>query len=285
MAMWSLPLFELSPRIEEIHDVVFGTTGSRPLRLNIARPTTQPKEPMPVIVFIHGGGWFRGDYRGPQNYPFAARGYFTANIEYRLSGEAVFPAQIHDCKAAIRWIRVNAEKYQIDPNLIGVWGLSAGGHLAALLGTSGDIPALEGPEMNGGVSSRVHAVVDWYGPTDLSRMGGSHDLPDSPECRLVGGLLHERKEIVRLANPMTYITLDVPPVLMIHGEKDQVVPFNQSELLHQALTEVGADATLIKVKNGDHNFLPNPPNATIDPSLHEIMQRTIAFFDSTLKKA
>ena len=97
-----------------------------------------------------------------------------------MSGEAVFPAQIHDCKAAIRWIRVNAEKFRIDPNRIGVWGLSAGGHLAALLGTSGDSPALEGPGKNEGVSSRVQAVVDWYGPTDLARMGGSHDLPGSP---------------------------------------------------------------------------------------------------------
>ena len=115
-------------------------------------------------------------------------------------------------------------------------------------------------------------------------MGGSHDRPDSPECRLVGGLLHESEEIVSMANPITYVTSDDPPFLMIHGEKDQVVPFNQSELLYQALKEVGADATLIKVKNGDHNFVPNPSNATIEPSLQEIMRRTIGFFDSNLRK-
>lgn len=282
--MWDLPMFELSPSIEEIHDVAFGTTGSRPLLLNIARPNNQPQEVMPVIIFIHGGGWFRGDYKGPQNYPFAAKGYFTVNIEYRLSDEAIFPVQIHDCKAAIRWLRANAKKYHINPDLIGVWGLSAGGHLASLLGTSGDIPDLEGNSGTEGFSSRVQTVVDWYGPTDLSKMGGTHDEPDSPECRVVGGLLYERMEIVQMVNPITYVTSDDPPFLMIHGEKDQIVPFNQSELLYQALKEAGVDVTLIKVKNGDHNYLPNPSNAIIEPSLQEIMTRTIDFFDKNLIK-
>lgn len=284
MSMWNLPIFKLSPRIEEIQDVAFGTTGSRPLMLNIARPKKKPKESMPVVIFVHGGGWYRGDHKGPQNYPFAAKGYFTVNIEYRLSGEAVFPAQIHDCKAAIRWLRANAEKFKINPDQIGVWGLSAGGHLAALLGTSGDVPDLEGNGGARGFSSRVEAVVDWYGPTDLSKMGGTHDEPDSPECRVVGGLLYERKEIVRMANPITYVTSDDPPFLMIHGEKDQIVPFNQSELLYHALKESGVDVTLIKVKNGDHNFLPNPSNATIEPSLQEIMRKTIDFFDNNVRK-
>ena len=284
MSMWDLPMFELPSSVEEIHDVAFGTTGSRPLLLNIARPNKQSLEAMPAIIFIHGGGWYRGDHNGPQNYPFAAAGYFTVNIEYRLSGEAIFPAQIHDCKAAIRWLRANAKEYHIDPHRIGVWGLSAGGHLTSLLGTSGDVPYLEGNGGSKGFSSRVQAIVDWYGPSDLSKMGGTHDEPDSPECRVVGGLLSERKEIVQMVNPITYVTSDDPPFLIIHGEKDQIVPFNQSELLHHALKETGVDVTLIKVTNGDHNFLPNPSTATITPSLQEIMKTTIDFFDTIFRK-
>jgi acetyl esterase/lipase len=282
--MWDLPMFELPSSVEEIHDVAFGTTGSRPLLLNIARPNKQLLEAMPAIIFIHGGGWYRGDHKGPQNYPFAAAGYFTVNIEYRLSGEAIFPAQIHDCKAAIRWLCANAKEFHIDPHRIGVWGLSAGGHLTSLLGTSGNVPDLEGNGGSEGFSSRVQAIVDWYGPSDLSKMGGTHDEPDSPECRVVGGLLSERKEIVQMVNPITYVTSDDPPFLIIHGEKDQIVPFNQSELLYNALKEAGVDVTLIKVTNGDHNFLPNPSTATITPSLQEIMKTTIDFFDTILRK-
>ena len=201
-----------------------------------------------------------------------------------MSGEAIFPAQIHDCQAAIRWLRANAKEYHIYPNRIGVWGLLAGGHLTSLLGTSGDVPDLEGNGGSKGFSSRVQAIVDWYGPSDLSKMGGTHDEPDSPECRVVGGLLSERKEIVQMVNPITYVTSDDAPFLIIHGEKDQIVPFNQSELLYHALKEAGIGVTLIKVTNGDHNFLPNQSNTTINPSLQEIMKKTIGFFDTILRK-
>lgn len=278
----------LPPNVEEIRDIVFGTGEGRPLRLNIARPKPLPKEPMPIIVFIHGGAWISGDYRGPQNYPLAAQGYFTVNIEYRLSSEAIFPAQIKDCKAAIRWLRANAEEYNINPERIGVWGTSAGGHLAALLGTSGDTPELEGKGGSPSFSSRVQAVTDLFGPTDFNKMS-SHEKPwreepNSPECRLVGGPLHERADLVKMANPITYITPDDPPFLIIHGEKDQVVPFNQSELLYGALMEAGVEATLIKVENGDHGFRPNPPGAIVKPNLQEIMQIMMGFFDRHLKK-
>jgi dipeptidyl aminopeptidase/acylaminoacyl peptidase len=115
-------------------------------------------------------------------------------------------------------------------------------------------------------------------------MGGTHDELDSPECRVVGGRLYERKGLVQMVNPITYVTLDDPPFLIIHGEKDQIVPFNQSELLYHALKESGVDVTLIKVTNGDHNLLPNSSNATINPSLQEIMKKTIGFFDTILRK-
>lgn len=281
----SLPFFKLSPKVEEIRDVVFGVGGNRRLMMNIARPKPLPKEPMSIIIFIHGGGWRKvPDYKAYYHYPFAKEDYFSVNIEYRLSGEATFPAQIHACKAAIRWLRANAEKHHTNPSRIGVWGRSAGGHLAALLGTSGDVPQLEGEGGSEDFSSRVQAVVDWFGPTDFLKMGALHQEPSSFECMFVGGLLQEKIEIVRMANPITYVTSDDPPFLIIHGEKDPMVLFNQSKLLYKALREAGVKATLIKVENGGHGFRPDPPNATIKPSFQEIMKRTIDFFNRHIKK-
>jgi len=239
---------------------------------------------MPVIIYIHGGGWLYGDYKGAENYPFAARGYFTVNIEHRLSSDAIFPAQIHDCKAAVRWLRANAEKYGIDAERIGVWGASSGGHLAALLGTTSNMSYLEGEGGSEGFSSRVQAVADWFGPTDFSKMGGVHEMPYSPECRLVGGWLREKAGLVQMANPIAYVTGDAPPFLIIHGEKDQVVPFSQSELLYEALRRAGVEATLIKVENADHGFRSNPPWAKTKPNQKEIQQLTMDFFDKHLKE-
>ena len=284
--MMRFNLFDDVPceNVEEIQDVVFCVRGSRKLRLNIARPRGMQRERLPAIVYIHGGAWIEGDHRGPMNYPFAAHGYFTISIEYRLSWEATFPAQIHDCKAAVRWLRAHAEELKIDPDRIGVWGDSAGGHLAALLGTSGGVSELEGEGCWEGYSSRVNAVIDLFGPTDLFKLSKGRNMLYSPECILVGGPLEEKAEIVRMANPITYVTPEAPPFLIIHGENDEIVPFNQSELLYNALREAGVEAILIKVKNAGHMFLPVPPNAEIKPSIKEILQIMIAFFDKHLKK-
>ncbi len=240
------------PNVEVIRDVVFGTGGGRPLHLDIARPKTPGVEPRPVVVYVHGGGWAGGDYHNPRSYPLAAHGYFTANIEYRLSKEACFPAQIEDCKAAIRWLRASAKKYGLDGNHIGVWGASAGGHLVALLGTSGDVKDLQGKGENLGQSSRVQCVVDWFGPTDFSRMGGWQDKPDSPMAKLVGGPVRDRRELAGKANPITYVTKDDPPFLIMHGEEDKVVPMNQSELLDEAVRKVGVESTLVRIPGNGH---------------------------------
>ncbi len=139
--------------------------------------------PLPVIVWVHGGAWLTGSKEGGgPALPFVGKGYAVASINYRLSQHAKFPAQIEDCKAAIRWLRANAKTYNLDPGRFGVWGASAGGHLVALLGTSGDVKDLEGNAGTDDQSSRVQAVVDWFGPTDVTQMGGSHDQPDSPEA-------------------------------------------------------------------------------------------------------
>jgi acetyl esterase/lipase len=184
--------------------------------------------------------------------PFLRKGYAVASINYRLSQHAKFPAQIEDCKAAIRWLRAHAKMYHLDPDHIGVWGASAGGHLVALLGTSGDVKDLDGRDGPTGQSSRVQAVVDWFGPTDVTRMGGAHNRPDSPEGRLIGGPVQENKEKAERANPIAYVSKDDPPFLILHGDKDPTVPFNQSELLADALRKAGVDVTLCPVKGAGH---------------------------------
>jgi acetyl esterase/lipase len=233
--------------------------------------------PLPVIVWVHGGAWFAGSKEsGGPALPFVAKGYAVASINYRLSQHAKFPAQIEDCKAAIRWLRSNAKMYDLDPDRFGVWGASAGGHLVALLGTSGGVKDLEGNGDTNDQSSRVLAVVDWYGPTDITKMGGGHDRPDSPEAKLLGGPVQENKDKAARANPITYVSKDDPPFLIMHGERDLTVPFGQSELLLDALKTAGVDATFRPVKGAGHGGT--------EFSSDENRKLIEEFFDRHLKK-
>jgi acetyl esterase/lipase len=241
------------PEGTKVHrDLEYVKGGHERQRLDLYLPEKADK-PLPVILWVHGGAWLTGskDSGGPA-LPFVSKGYAVASINYRLSQHAKFPAQIEDCKAAIRWLRANAKTYNLDPDHIGVWGASAGGHLVALLGTSGDVPELEGKEGATDQSSRVEAVVDWFGPSDVTKMGGSHDGPDSPEAKLLGGPVQENKDKAARANPIAYVSKDDPPFLILHGDKDTSVPFTQSELLEEALRKAGVDVTLRPVKGAGH---------------------------------
>ena len=175
-----------------------------------------------------------------------------ASINYRLSQHAVFPAQIEDCKAAIRWLRANAAKYHLDPDHIGVWGASAGGHLVAMLGTTAGVKDLEGAGGNLDQSSRVQCVVDWFGPSDLVTIGARHYDPNSPESRLIGGPVQENQEKARKASPVTYVTKDSAPFLIMHGDQDNVVPLGQSEELATALKKVGAEVHFVVIEGNGH---------------------------------
>ena len=214
--------------------------------------------PRPLIAWVHGGAWRNGDKGANCRAAFLVdHGYAVASIGYRLSAEATFPAQIHDCKAAIRWLRASAEKYGFDGGRIGAWGPSAGGHLAALLGTSADAPELEGECGTPGQSSAVQAVCDWFGPSDLSRMSEhpshiDHDAPDSPESQLLGGPVQEMPRAVAAANPITYVSGDEPPFLIMHGDQDMTVPYPQSVLLHEALVQTGDVAELVLLPGAGH---------------------------------
>lgn len=220
------------------------------------------KAPRPLIIRVHGGAWRSGSKDRTPAARFVEEGYVVASINYRLSQHAIFPAQIQDCKAAVRWLRANAGKYGYDPNRFGVWGTSAGGHLVAMLGTAGDVNEFD-VGSNAGVSSRVQAVGDFFGPTDLTTMSSfwstmNHDAPDSPESLLIGGPVQENKDKARRANPITYISKDDPPFLIVHGDKDPLVPRNQSEILCKALKDAGVAVTFYTVPGGGHGGFQDP---------------------------
>ena len=213
------------------------------------------ESPLPVILHIHGGAFMGGDKADTQLEPMLAglaRGYAVVSINYRLSGEALFPAQIQDIKAAVRWVRAHTAQYGFDPARVAAWGGSAGGHLSALAGLTPGVPALDDPSLGSpGQSDALQAVVDWFGPTDFLKMDeqaatcgfapGSfmvHSEPRSPESLLLGDLITRVPERVLAANPEAYITPAAPPFFIQHGTHDVLVPWQQSAGLAARLEAV-----------------------------------------------
>ena len=268
--------------VQVTRDVVYGKGGARDLKLDIAHPKQRPAEPMPVLVWIHGGGWRAGNKTGGMRrlLPFAQRGYFCASIEYRLTGEAIFPAQIHDCKCAIRYLRAKARQYHLAPDRIGVWGSSAGGHLVALLGTSGGVKELEGTGGWPDQSSRVQAVCDFCGPSDFAAMVESkrplsRDPSRAPEMLLFGGPFEKVKDKARQASPVTHASADDPPFLIVHGDEDPVVPLDQGFRMYKALLKAGASPDLYIADGVGHGIGMTP----------QVTQEVTAFFDKHLRGA
>ncbi len=253
--------------VRALKDIAYVPEGHARQKLDLYLPAAEPNAPRPLIVWVHGGAWQAGSKEGCPAVGFVGKGYAVASINYRLSRHAIFPAQIQDCQAAIRWLRAHAGKHRIDPNRFGVWGGSAGGHLVALLGTAGNVEAFD-VGSHAGVSSRVQAVCDFFGPTDFAKMSSfwttmDHDAPDSPESRLIGGPVQENPELVRRANPITYVTKDDPPFLIVHGDKDPLVPHNQSQMLYDALKKAGVEVTLYTVPGGGHGGFKDPQVETL----------------------
>ncbi|CAN5516888.1 N/A [soil metagenome] len=239
-------------------DVVYQRVNGIDLTLDLYRPKNSAR--VPVVMWVHSGGWSRGRKEHCPAVTLVKEGYAVASIEYRLTRMAPFPAQIQDCKAAVRWLRANARTYHLDPDQIGVWGHSSGGHLAALLGTSGDVAALDGKGENMNFSSRVQAVCDVSGPSDLVSMYRkvSENASDmGPKARealdaLVGGPLMQHEKTAVAASPIHYISKDDPPFLIIHGENDGTVPVEQAKMLDAALKAAGVDSTLEIAQNRGH---------------------------------
>jgi acetyl esterase/lipase len=249
--------------------------------------------PFPVIASIHGGAWMIGDKGDTQNSPMMEglkRGYAVACINYRLSGEAQFPAQIFDCKAAIRYLRANAAPYYLDPNRIAAWGSSAGAHLAALVGTTPRVRKLEDFSTgNPKVSSKVQAIVSWYGPIEsflkmdeelsLSGMGvPDHSGPDSPESRLLGDVITAIPARVSLASPMTHIKRYAPPFLVQHGLRDEIVPVEQSIRFAEQFARIAGQEKI------SFEILPDARHA--DPLFETPANviKVLDFLDAHLKK-
>jgi acetyl esterase/lipase len=218
----------------------------------------------PLIVWIHGGAFRMGSKEERVPFEMLEQGYAIASLNYRLSQHALFPAQIEDCKAAVRWLRAHADTYGLDSSRIASWGESAGGHLAAMLGTAGHERSFEvGEHLE--YSSRVQAVLDFFGPTDFLQMdahrlldGMVHDAPDSPESQLVGGPIQERPAEVARANPVTYVMPEAPPFLIVHGDRDPLVPYHQSTLLVAALEAAGVPVTFYTVVGAGHGGFDDP---------------------------
>lgn len=264
---------------------------TQPLLLDLLVPTGVAT-PIPLVIFVHGGGWRTGSRAMPTRVLDLCnqRGFAVASIDYRFSSTAVWPAQIQDVKGAVRWLRANASTYDLDPDRFGAWGESAGGHLAMILALSGGVPSitignvtvdLEGTTGgNPGVSSRVQAVVDSYGATDFLQMHfypttGNHDAATSDESRLLGGPIQDHPERAATANPITYVTPDDPPFLVIHGTVDKINPFNQAELLVDALNAAGVPVAFRPVQNAGHGGSTFNTGTAVQP--------IYAFFDATLR--
>jgi len=237
----------------ELRDIPYVSGGTDQQRLDLYLPPW--RTPTPLVVWIHGGGWEKGSKSFCMAKGLLAYGYAAASIDYRFSSAAIYPAQIEDCKAAIRYLRAHAAEYGIDPKRIGVWGGSAGGHLVALLGTTGNIRDFDVGE-NLGQSSAVQCVVDWFGPSDFLHWGATSTLrpenPDNPLTRLVGGPISTHQEAARRASPFYFVQRDSAPFLIMHGDHDTLVPLQQSEELNAALQKAGVESTLKVIPGAGH---------------------------------
>ena len=247
---------------------------------------------LPLVIYIHGGGFMICDKRDIQLLPFLEvlkHGYALAAVGYRLSGEALFPAAVHDCKCAVRWLRAHADEYDLDPERFAAVGGSAGGNLSAMLAASAGVPELEDPSQGcGNYSASVQAAVDWFGPTDFTKMDAqlvelglgpcTHNNPDSPESIYMGGTITELdREYVNKANPMTYIKEDLPPIFIQHGSADNFVPILQSKALVKEIErKLGPDRVRFEVIEGAVHADPAFETA-------ENMAKVIAFLDTHLK--
>ena len=218
-------------------------------------PCRKGRGPFPAVVCVHGGAWRFGKRQDMSAWirRLAEEGYVAAAVSYRLLPEAKFPEPIVDCATAVRFLRANAEKYRIDKGRIGALGYSAGGHLVSLLGVAGKVDSFQGKEY-ADQSSKVQAVVSYFGPTDLTYFGSDESAQNSTFVPLLGGRFKDKPESYKNASPITYVTKDAPPFLFLHGTKDWLVPIEQSRTMCKKLKDAGVSAEIVEVEGGSHGF-------------------------------
>jgi acetyl esterase/lipase len=262
-------------------DVTYCTGGATAVKMDIYYPKNATGT-TPAVLYVHGGGWTSGSKSagaGAESIPeLLSRGYLVAAIDYRLAPQNKWPAQIEDAKCAVRYLRANAAKYNIDPNRIGAMGGSAGGHLVSMLGVTDGHEGFEGKGGYAGVSSRVEAVVDMFGPSDLTVdfSGAGQQIMTN-----VFNVSSRPSDVLKNASPVTWVSADDPAFLILQGEKDALVPPSQSQEFYDALKKAGVDARLVMVKNAGHGFAPE--GGQISPSRAEITKMIADFFDAKLK--
>ncbi len=263
-----------TPALDFRSGLIYGQAGGQELKLDFVKPSLCRDQSVPLIVYLHGGGWRSGD----KSEAFAQNvikmafqlGFAVASINYRLAPASRFPAQLLDCKQAIKFLRANALSFGVDPDRIAAAGGSAGGHLAMLLATTDERDGFEGSD-SPGISSRVIAVVEHFGPTalyDVPSLSSSEGLSMAKD--LLGCNPVICQDEARAASPITYVSAGDPPILIAHGDKDELVPYRQAELFAEELRRAGNAGALIKVKNANHIFIPNPILATITPTRETI---------------
>ena len=239
---------------DEWDDLTYMRIGNHSVKLDIIVPTNAPK-PVPLVIYLHGGGWGWLD----KTWGFAnwlpSHGFAIACVDYRLSGEAAWPAQIYDCKAAVRWLRTHASEYGCDGTKIGALGDSAGGHLVSMLGLTNDNPEFEGDEGTSGVSSSIQGVADYFGPSDLAKFGSGGNPKEL--IQLLGGTTFDLEK-ARKASPLTYVTAKAPPFVIVHGNADKSVPIEQSIELNDALVKAGVDSKIYVMKGKGHGGNEGP---------------------------
>lgn len=250
------------PGVRVIRDLAYVPGGDAAQVLDLYLPEQASAKPLPLFVWIHGGGWTGGSKDGPYGLDLVGKGYAVASVEYRFSQKALFPAQIQDCQAAIRWLRANSKAYNLDPKHIAVGGASAGGHLVALLGTAGGKRAFAPVGGNEKQSDRVQAVLDLFGPTDFSTVMSQAAADPTrnvfnfnhgdPYSLLIGVPLGSDRAKEEAVSPMHYVSKDNPPFLILHGTADALVPFAQSVELADALRKVKVDAILQRLTGSGH---------------------------------
>jgi acetyl esterase/lipase len=263
------------PKATTERDIVYTKVGSTELKLDLARPALG-EGPFPAILVIHGGAWRGGNKAdvGPILPEFVQRGYVAISPQYRLCPQEKFPAQVHDVKAAVRWIKANAKKYRIDPGRIGAIGFSAGGHLALMLGVTGPDDGLEGDVSAGAPDSKVQAVVNYFGPTDL----GAPDIPDVSKPLVkdfLGAAPPEKPELAAKASPRTYVSRGDAPTLTFQGTKDPLVPFTQAIKLAEAMTAAGVPGRVELLVGAQHGWG--------GAELERTRAETFRFFDRYLR--
>jgi pectinesterase len=257
--------------LQRLLHLPYAKIGDLELLVDVIRPADTGVI-SPAVIYVHGGGWSAGNKTNTPNELLASRGFATFSVSYRLSDEAIFPAAIHDVKAAIRWVRANALDLRIDPERIGIWGHSAGGHLASLAAVTGDLAELEGDGGNPEVSSSVEAAVPLSGPSWFPDESLHHD---PAFAKFLGAHQTEEPELAAFASPVSHVNPGSPPFLIVHGEEDTVVPMSQSELFDERLHEAGVESELIRVAEAGHSY-----HDLLTP---DVVDRIVAFFGKHLR--